>query len=40
MEVGYLYSGKEENERDRGGFIFKEICGSHKGNVSQVGHFG
>ena len=23
MEVGYLYSGKEESESDRGGFIFK-----------------
>ena len=22
-EVGYLYLGKEESERDQGGFIFK-----------------
>ena len=46
MEVGYLYSGKEGRQpgRAREGsgklHIQRWVCGSDKGNVSQVGSLG
>ena len=48
-EVGYLYSGKEGRQsakdqaehQDGSGrlHIYREVCGSDKGNVNQAGYF-